>query len=748
MLPEKENIFVLVLFIIVFFLIASLVKNKILRFIFSVMMGVFIIGQSTSLYFTQRFIDYQFYLHANLKGIQGLTGLFIPHSILSILLLFLLILFFYKSRYLVEHRFLTLRKPNIQPFKKITNLSFIAIGFFIILMRGTFISDSQSLVSLLLPSEKSNFKKVLRKHNMASYISPNQIRSEKGKNIIVISLESLEKAFLGGKFSDLTPNLQRLKNNWNYYDLNENHGSNWTSGSLYTCLTGFPAYFGTEGNEIFQNTYHSDVSGISHVLKKAGYQLTFMNGKAAYSGTDDMVNTFEFDTIIDITSLNGQKIPKSFYGLRDKDLFELAKKEVTRQSSLEGPFALFLSTTDTHQPDGIYDARMEQFITEKESNLEFMIAAVDYMVGDFISYLAENKMLSNTTVFIFPDHLKMGDPTIFEEERLRSLYVISNAEKSQLAIDSTQNLYQIDLPKIILNGSEVKHNVKFFTDYISGNKNDFIRSNGRLITEININGLLRNDADSVNLANILNASEISSNYNAYRKDTMRYIAHAGGKIDGLMYTNSKEALDLSYKKGFRLFELDLIETKDDKYVAAHDWKNWAQITNYQGPLPVTNQEFLKHKLHQKYAPLDMKGINKWFTEHEDAILVTDKVNDPIRFSKEFVDPKRLMMELFNMPKVKQGIKAGIKSAMPSNFILKNATKRDIKYFKKLGIKDIAISRRSILYNVEILEEFKANGINIYAFHVNHDYGYDEEYVVKYEMDHIFGIYADEWNFNN
>lgn len=57
-----------------------------------------------------------------------------------------------------------------------------------------------------------------------------------------------------------------------------------------------------------------------------------------------------------------------------------------------------------------------------------------------------------------------------------------------------------------------------------------------------------------------------------------FIAHAGGKIDAFIYTNSKNALN--YKKGFRLFELDIIKTNDDRFVVALDWNNWLSQTEY------------------------------------------------------------------------------------------------------------------------------------------------------------------------
>ena len=48
------------------------------------------------------------------------------------------------------------------------------------------------------------------------------------------------------------------------------------------------------------------------------------------------------------------------------------------------------------------------------------------------------------------------------------------------------------------------------------------------------------------------------------------------------------------------------------------------------------------------------------------------------------------------------------------------------------------------------KELKNNGIKTYLFNINEEIDgkviYNEEFVVKYEMDNIFGIYADYWNF--
>jgi glycerophosphoryl diester phosphodiesterase len=235
--------------------------------------------------------------------------------------------------------------------------------------------------------------------------------------------------------------------------------------------------------------------------------------------------------------------------------------------------------------------------------------------------------------------------------------------------------------------------------------------------------------------------------NLYRKDVNRFIAHAGGQINNHKYTNSLEAINLNYTKGFRLFELDIIRTSDNIYVAAHDWKHWAEITGYKGTLPPDRKTFKEQKIYQKYTALDMKDINLWFKKHSDATLVTDKVNTPLDFSNKFIDKNRLMMELFTWDAVKGGLDAQIKSAMPTGDILEKIKGDKVKYLKELGISDIASSRGIIYVHKKLTTKIVDAGINIYAFHLHIDEK-DEKYIICEEQAYFYGMYADKWDFKS
>lgn len=724
------------LLLIILLLIHIYIKPKVLRITFSFFFSLFLVLELSSLYITQQFIGYSYYVHFNVRGTESLLLIFSTQILLSLIIYSFLTILFNKSNKINEF---------LQKFFSLKNIfiiiSFtILTSFFILFKSNYFLDETNSLFnSISFTNNSKDFDEVLERNKMYNYIKTDKVLAKKGKNIIIISLESFELAFLEDeKFSKLTPNLRKLKSEWDFLKVYENHGSDWTSGSLYTSLTGLPAFFGLNGNNIFQNSIHSDIPSIIDALKKVNYENIYMNGNADHSGIKEMLFVLGFDKIIDKKNIS-QEIKLSSYGIRDMDLFNLAKQEISLQKQKNNPFNLFISTSDTHFPNGIYDKRMEKRIPKNESEYLFMIQAVDNMVGDFINYLKKNHLLDNTAVFIYPDHLKMGDNSIFLNQPERSLYVISNTNLSKFKKNDSK-LYQIDIPKIILNGAEVESNIKFLTDYIEGDKNKYIEENINEITNLNTSGFKRFNTEYVNLP------FDSKTYSKIIKDTLRFIAHAGGKINNDTYTNSLEALDYNYKKGFRIFELDIIKSKDNKYVAAHDWEHWKEITNYKGTIPPTLQDFLNKKIYNKYSPLGINEINNWFKNHPDAILVTDKINEPKLFSEAFIDKNRLMMELFTTEAVFEGIQCKIKSAMPSTIVIPYLKKYSAKELKKLGINNLSVSRRYLYINPDFLSDCLKEGILPYAFHLNADPGIDEKYVLKYESDYFYGIYADDWDF--
>ena len=719
------------------FLLIGLVRRRAVRWVLSMVAAVVVLAQLISLYFTQEFIGYQFYVHLSTRGTSGLLSFYHTEILLVLVLLAVCTLVFYHSRTLFEkippflHRF-------APPLARLARYSFLwvllaSIGLIVVLARSNGLIEQTHRFATMLRVETADFSKALNQIGMTDYTRPEELRASPGKNFIILSLESFERGYLHDRYADLTPGLRDLQSRWTYLPIEENTGSRWTSGALYTLLTGFPAYFGRTGNDIFQGTYHSSVASIGHTLSGAGYELSFINDDVNYSGTREMLFALGIEEMYDRYNLQGPPLARTRYSSYDYDLFAKAKSLLLEKRASPEPFGIIISTLDTHTPVGRYDARMERWVAPREDELEFMVAAVDHLVTDLIHYLDSLDMLETTTVLILPDHLKMGNGARFDGTGSRGLYLLTNAEPDALQIDSTTTYYQVHLPRLVLQSIGVEHNQHFLSDVLTEDAETFISRHREELVRVNTAGLLR-----VRPASLFQPTE-SPNTEAYRSDMSRFIAHAGGGIDGHRYTNSLEAMDLNYALGYRLFELDLWETSDGHLGAVHSWPEWAQISGYNGAVPPSRADFLSHRIHEKYTPLDMDRINQWFADHPDATLVTDKIRSPDKVLAVFDFPKRLLMEIFTKEGLAEALRYDPAIAMPNLTLVRRMGGQAIL---DADIRYVAAAFKTMEANPDLTDLLHENGVRIYGYGLHHYADIDEDYVVRFGLDRFHGLYVD------
>ena len=118
-----------------------------------------------------------------------------------------------------------------------------------------------------------------------------------------------------------------------------------------------------------------------------------------------------------------------------------------------------------------------------------------------------------------------------------------------------------------------------------------------------------------------------------RVQRVELIAHAGGEIDGYVYTNSLEALQQAASRGYKFIELDLLLASDSVLSSA---------------------DFARQRIHGRYTPLTAPMIEEFFLENEGLYLVTDKISSPVLLSKAFPRLKeRMVVEAFSYPHYEQ-----------------------------------------------------------------------------------------------
>lgn len=172
------------------------IKSK-FKYVYVIICSTFITLQLASIYSIDGLINHQFYIHMNIDGVKMFGDQFIYEFLIGVLLIGILSFLILKISTL-------LNKLNI---KKI-----YAGILIIVLMSFTFIEGggSRNLYDILSQNniEDVSFTKALKDLGMENYVFKDQIKATKGKNIIIISLESFEKGFID-TYPHLTPNLNK-----------------------------------------------------------------------------------------------------------------------------------------------------------------------------------------------------------------------------------------------------------------------------------------------------------------------------------------------------------------------------------------------------------------------------------------------------------------------------------------------------------------------------------------------------------
>ncbi|WP_392561353.1 LTA synthase family protein [Orbus sturtevantii] len=454
--------------------LASFVHGKRAKLLIIILMTLLLVTELISIYFSGGFVDYQFYVNLNANDIIEGLAIFKLQAAFAIVAFFVFLFVQFKLAVVLQKCKIFLR---------------LAILVVAILSLNYEHGPVEKLFEIyqVTSSPKLTFTQSLEKLNITDYPTKEQIEALSGKNIIVISLESFEQGFLD--FNDITPNLNKLTQKYSFYpNIPMGMGSSWTTASMYTYMTGMPLLVGGSNTTPLSDITKTNLVSLGDVLNKGGYQARYIIGSPTFAGIGHIISLFGIDVICEKNYPD--QYPDAPFGLYDRDTFDIAKRQINELAASDKPFALFISTISTHAPDGFHDARMEPLISKKDNSMSFAAASLDYNLNRFIEYLDKQGMLKNTVFYIFPDHLMMGagTQTIANlSQRERFLYLLTNANSTDLAMDVKSTIYQIDLPRIILDGAGIKTNARFLTDYLDHtiDKKQFIIDHKSAIATIN-----------------------------------------------------------------------------------------------------------------------------------------------------------------------------------------------------------------------------------------------------------------------
>ena len=220
----------------------------------------------------------------------------------------------------------------------------------------------------------------------------------------------------------------------------------------------------------------------------------------------------------------------------------------------------------------------------------------------------------------------------------------------------------------------------------------------------------------------------------------KFIAHAAGGINFDTYTNSIEALEKSIDNGYRLIEIDLMETSDNFFIGGHhDWPSFKKkLTNYEyqnNDKAMTLDEVKNSKVYNKYRPLTIDYINEIFSKNKNLFLVTDKSNNFKKIISDFTfDKNRIIVEIFGRENYFLSIKEGIANPMFS------ATISDYDFILANNIKLIAIPSHDLIKNKNKYKKLLKKNVFIFVYTSN-----NKKFIQEHIDVNVSGFYTDFWD---
>ncbi|MCC2324353.1 MULTISPECIES: LTA synthase family protein [Bacillus] len=332
--------------------------------------------------------------------------------------------------------------------------------------------------------------------------NPNMFGAAKGKNVIVVTLESLQTFLIGASVNgqEVTPFLNEFINESYYFD-NFFHqtGQGKTSDSEFLIDTSlYPlnrgAVFFTHGN--------NDYTATPEILRQQGYftsvfhanNATFWNRNIMYSalGYDRYYNELDYK-ITPETNLN--------WGLKDIEYFD---QSVDILKTVDQPFYARFLTLTNHYPF-TYDEDTKFIEPYNSGNGVFdryIVTAryLDESIKKFIERLKAEGMYDDSIIVLYGDHYGISE----KHNRAMAQFL----EKDQITEFDTLNLQrtplyihmpgqtegqtiskptgQIDIKPTILNllGINTTNDIRFGHDMFSDEYNGFVvLRDGSFITE-------------------------------------------------------------------------------------------------------------------------------------------------------------------------------------------------------------------------------------------------------------------------
>ncbi|MBB3130768.1 phosphoglycerol transferase MdoB-like AlkP superfamily enzyme [Paenibacillus rhizosphaerae] len=280
---------------------------------------------------------------------------------------------------------------------------------------------------------------------------PQHFGDAKGKNVIIIQLESFQNFLINLKIDgqEITPNMNKLAKEQYYFpNFNQMVGQGNTSDAEFVVNTSF--YVPPSGAAT-QNYVDKKLPSLPRLMESNGYTTaTFHTNDVEFWNRGELYSSLGFQHYYDKSFFGDED--SFFFGPSDEVLYKKTAAKMKEMNQEDKPFYAQVISMSAHHPFTIPESKYHMQLPERYDGTfvgDYIRAQnyADYALGQFIDELKKNGLWDDSLIVIYGDH--MGLP----------LYSLDRDDKELMKeIYGHEYSYSdmINIP-LILAGSSIKH---------------------------------------------------------------------------------------------------------------------------------------------------------------------------------------------------------------------------------------------------------------------------------------------------
>ncbi|WP_379970515.1 LTA synthase family protein [Ectobacillus sp. sgz5001026] len=269
---------------------------------------------------------------------------------------------------------------------------------------------------------KANSQKVFadgsKLQDAQNYIKANEVKpdpklfgSAKGKNVIIVSLESTQQFLIGAKVNgqEVTPFLNQFMKESYYFD-NFFHQTGQGKTSDAEFMIDNSLYPLDRGSVFFTHATNEYVASPEILRQQGYYTAVFHANNATFWNRNIMYPSLGYDRFYNELDYNLTPENKLGWGLKDKDYFD---QSVSMMQSIKQPFYTRFITLTNHFPFTYDDSikMIEPYNSGDETLDNYFVTAryEDEALKTFIQRLKDTGIYDNSIVIFYGDHYGISD---------------------------------------------------------------------------------------------------------------------------------------------------------------------------------------------------------------------------------------------------------------------------------------------------------------------------------------------------